>query len=137
VFLQARARPNQPRLKQADAQAQKNTLLVHAGVIEQNAFIVHNYSEERVCVSLAIDEPQGCRIERVVADNGSPSKTHLLPIEVEAYSSARVLVDYLPVEVCDGIEYSLTARLYLEGAPNDQVAVYYTTRLPDIQPRRP
>jgi len=131
IFLQAQTRPNAPRLAQQDAQAQKNALLIKPGQTEQVAYIVHNYSDTRAKVAVELDIPHGWRLVQVHTDAGSAGDARVLPLDVAARSTQRIVADYVPEDVVDGEEQCLAAWLHLDGAPHDQVAVFYNTRLPE------
>ncbi|MHB9033657.1 MAG: hypothetical protein ACYC6L_11485 [Anaerolineae bacterium] len=131
VWLQAQTRPNQPRLAQADAQAQKNALLIKAGEPELVALTVHNYNAKRVRVTIALNVPQGWQLTQVQTEAGPHSEAVLVPLEVEAHNKQVVTVALSPLSVPEDKESCFGACLYLDGVPHDQVAVYYTTKLPE------
>ncbi|MHB9033656.1 MAG: hypothetical protein ACYC6L_11480 [Anaerolineae bacterium] len=129
IWLQAQARPNEPRLPQADAQKQKNALLVRTDGKEQVAFWVHNYGKERSRVTLVVDQPRDCTVKKVVVGAVQLESGSLrAALDIEAGQSAQVLVDYQLAESFGG-ECCLSAVLFLEGAPHDQAAVYITSNI--------
>lgn len=129
IWLQALSRPNEPRLSQADAQAQKYALLIRQGEAEQVAFLVHNYTQYPATVALALDEPAGWQIDQVLNGADDLGQVRVVPLEVQANGDARIVVRYQPLALGSGKTWCMLARLYLDGAPHDQAAVYFSTEL--------
>ena len=125
IWLQAQCRPERPLLKHEDAQTQKNALHTSAGQVEDIALIVHNYGCESSRVSVTYKLPSEWTLEGVKTEDGSVITGSTIPLVVPAGLSQGITITYKPMEVKPGEEYSVKAWLYLDGAPHDQVAVYY------------
>ncbi|NLV73442.1 MAG: hypothetical protein GXY52_01970 [Chloroflexi bacterium] len=127
IWLQAQARPNEPRPGRIDAQEQKNALQIRAGEAEEVAFLVHNYTDAPAKAALQLDETAGWRIERVLRDGEELGSARRLALEVPANGTRRVEVRYAPQELSGETTWCFKARLYLDGAPHDQAAVWVST----------
>ncbi|MHB1356285.1 MAG: hypothetical protein ACYCZF_09950 [Anaerolineae bacterium] len=125
IWLQAQCRPGKPMLKQADAQAQKNALFTSNGQPEEIALIVHNYQDESSRVTVTVKLPEDWTLECVNTSGGSIGTGTTFPLVVAAHTSECITVNCKPGELKPGEEYSVKSWLYLDGAPHDQVAVYY------------
>lgn len=115
VWLQAVARPDQPRLAQEDVQTQKLALYTAAGKVEEVALCVHNYSDAPASVQVELELPEGWSAQ----SSGSVAS-------VAAHASAELRVRCVVGALEAGQVYALGASLSLDGRPRDHVAVYYT-----------
>ncbi|MHB1356286.1 MAG: hypothetical protein ACYCZF_09955 [Anaerolineae bacterium] len=125
LFLQALTRPGQPRLAHRESQKQKNALLCADGQSEELALIVHNYTDESAAVSVALWLPQGWSLDAMVPPAGCESMGTVVPLVVAPQSTAEIRARYTAAGMKSGEECMVTGQLFLNGAPRDQVAVYY------------
>jgi len=125
VFLQALTRPSQPRLAHDEAQKQKNALICADGQTEELALIVHNYTEESAAVSVALWLPQGWSLDAILPPAGCESSGMVVPLVVAPQSTVEIRARYTAAGLKTDEECVVTGQLYLNGAPRDQVAVYY------------
>ena len=125
IWLQALTRPDKPRLGHTETQKQKKALTCCDGQVEDLALVVHNYTNEAAQVSVSLLLPQGWSLDALVPPEDCVSTGTVVPLIVAAQSSAEVRARYTAAGLKTDEECVVMGQLYLNGAPQDQVAVYY------------
>jgi len=125
IFLQAVTRPEQPRLAHAEAQRQKNALDCADSQSEELALIVHNYSDRAAQVSVTLWLPQGWSLDKLEPAVDCQSSGIPVPLLAPAQGTVEIRAHYTANQLRAGEECTVTAQLFVDGAPQDHTAVYY------------